>query len=233
MTSTAAYQHYSFDLWLTLIRSNPAFKEERARYFRQHYNRKQKTESEILAIFREVDLMCNAINEKTGGNITAEEMYLMVISRINEDPQAVFDTDPETLYKQMEMLLLEHMPQVYCPDTLPALARLRSGSNCSTSLLSNTGFIKGHTLRKVLQILSLDAYLDFQLYSDEAGLSKPNPAFFRLMLDTLGQHRQNIDPSRIIHIGDNPNADIAGARAAGIHSLQVNSNELTILNLLN
>jgi putative hydrolase of the HAD superfamily len=233
LTTTAPYLHYSFDLWLTLIRSNPAFKEQRARYFQQQYNRRQKSEAEIQAIFREVDLMCNAINEKTGGNIAAEEMYLMVISRINEDPQAVFDTDVAALYAQMELLLLEHMPVVYCSNTISALSRLRAAGDCSISLLSNTGFIKGPTLRKVLQALQLDTYLDFQLYSDEAGLSKPNPDFFRLMLDTLEQQRPRIDPSRIIHIGDNPNADIAGAKAAGIHSLLVNSNELTILNLLN
>src|SRR5690348_14119191 len=34
--------HYSFDLWLTLIRSNPAFKRERAQYFFHHHNGKAK-----------------------------------------------------------------------------------------------------------------------------------------------------------------------------------------------
>jgi len=32
------YRHYSFDLWLTLIKSNPGFKAERAHYFFENYN---------------------------------------------------------------------------------------------------------------------------------------------------------------------------------------------------
>ncbi|RYD21052.1 MAG: HAD family hydrolase, partial [Spirochaetia bacterium] len=69
------YKHYSFDLWMTLIRSNPAFKLERTRFFYQHFNCKEKTLEEVGLVFRQIDVMCNAINEKTGGNIHAEEMY--------------------------------------------------------------------------------------------------------------------------------------------------------------
>ena len=226
-----SYLHYSFDLWLTLIRSNPAFKEKRARYFQQQHNSKNKSAEEIQSIFREVDLMCNAINEKTGGNISAEEMYLMVICRINEDHRVIADTDTEALYEEMEQLVFTHMPRIYCEHTIDALAQLRAQEECSISLLSNTGFIKGKTLRKVLDQLSLSSYFDFQLYSDEAGMSKPNPAFFRLMLDTLATKRA-VATKQILHIGDNPNADLAGAAAAGIPGFLINSNAQTILNLL-
>ena len=60
------FRHYSFDLWLTLIKSNPAYKPERAGIFYRDYNSLNKSLEEIAAIFRQVDLMCNAINEKTG-----------------------------------------------------------------------------------------------------------------------------------------------------------------------
>jgi putative hydrolase of the HAD superfamily len=39
--------------------------------------------------------------------------------------------------------------------------------------------------------------------------------------------------NEIIHIGDNPKADIEGGLMAGISVFQINSNNYTILNLLN
>ena len=73
------YRHYSFDLWLTLIKSNPAFKTERTRIFFEDYNIAGKSIEEVAAAFRRVDLLGNAINERTGKNIDSDELYLMVI----------------------------------------------------------------------------------------------------------------------------------------------------------
>ncbi|GGH70623.1 putative hydrolase of the HAD superfamily [Filimonas zeae] len=229
------YKHYSFDLWLTLIRSNPAFKAERAVYFHRHLNSMQKTLEEVKAIFRQVDLMCNAINEKTGNNIDAEEMYLMVISLLNPVPGYLQQIDTAALYREMEQLVFNYMPGVYSADTLPALQTLCEQGGCTLNILSNTGFIKGSTLRQVLQHIQLDRYFNFQLYSDEWGMSKPNQAFFVQMIQKAGEHQlqAGIAAHEIIHIGDNPLADIQGAQAAGIHSLLINSNHLTISNLMN
>lgn len=227
------YKHYSFDLWLTLIKSNPAFKIERAKYFYAHYNSSGKSLEEVSLIFRQIDLMVNSINERTGKNIDAEEMYLMVISKINNYSCAFQDVDIEGLYLQMEALLMEHMPLVYCSDSLRVLQELKACGTCSTSLLSNTGFIKGRTLRKILNALELDVLLDFQLYSDEVRMSKPNPLFFQLMLDTIDKNRHpQLLAGEIIHIGDNPLADVKGAEAMGINTLLINSNHLTITELL-
>lgn len=227
------YQHYSFDLWLTLIRSNPAFKPERAQHFHRYFNFKRKPLEEIVKVFRQVDTMCNSINERTGGNITAEEMYLMVISQINDHSIDLKEIDVTALYQAMEDLLMAYPPMMYCDDTLGVLHQLKR-ERATITLLSNTGFIKGPTLRKVLRGLGLDACLDHQFYSDEEGMSKPNQVFYQRMIDqAMSYHGRNMQLNRIVHVGDNPYADIAGANATGIHSLQINSNELTIKTLLN
>ena len=226
------YQHYSFDLWLTLIKSNPDFKLERAKYFFCHYNPLQKTLEQVQAIFRQVDVMCNAINEKTGGNIDAEEMYLMVICQLAEDPAGMAMVDVEVLYDTMEELLFDYLPQLYCNNTPGVLQRLKEDPAKSLNILSKTGFIKGKTLRRILQELSIGSYFDFQLYSDELGLSKPNKILFEHLLHQVHSHRGALQPASIIHIGDNPLADIAGAKTVGISSLLVNSNQQSILTLL-
>jgi putative hydrolase of the HAD superfamily len=225
------YKHYSFDLWLTLIRSNPQFKQQRSRIFHQQYNTLGKPLEEVERIFRQVDVMCNSINETTGKNIDAEEMYLMVISQINDHKICLQDIDIYALYLQMEELIFEYMPMIYCDRTAEVLAFIKDHPHCTTNLLSNTGFIKGITLRKVLKHLGIDQYFDFQLYSDEAGLSKPNKAFFQLMLNQVAALKQ-IELKEIIHIGDNPRADIWGADMVGISSLLVNSNNTSIIKLI-
>lgn len=227
------YKHYSFDLWLTLIKSNPVFKQERARVFYERYNRKGKSLEEVSAVFRQVDLMVNSINEKTGKNVDAEEMYLMVISIINDFSTDFADIDVDVLYADMEQLIMENMPLVYCGDSLGVLYKLKESGLSTTSLLSNTGFIRGVTLRKILAELRLDELLDFQLYSDEVRMSKPNAQFFKLMLDTIDRNKHiELDLAEVIHIGDNPHADVKGAEALGIKSLLINSNHLSIKELL-
>lgn len=226
------YKHYSFDLWLTLIKSNPAFKIERTLYFQQHFNRFNKSVEEVAQVFRKVDLMVNAINEKTGKNVDADEMYLLVISIINEFTTDFQDIDLDKVSYDMEHLIMENLPVLYCPECKEVLYELKASSLSSISLLSNTGFIKGETLRKILHEIELDVYLDFQLYSDEVRLSKPNLAFFRLMLDTIDRSlHPELELHEVIHIGDNLRADVQGAQAAGIHSLLINSNNLSISHL--
>jgi len=228
------YRHYSFDLWLTLIRSNPAFKQERAIYFHKYYNSREKPLEEVVRVFREVDLLCNAINEKTGGNITAEEMYLIVISKLNDHSLSFHDIDLKALLAKMETLLFDYLPVVYCTNTPGVLSQLKSREDVTLSILSNTGFIKGQTLRKVLDHLELSPFFDFQLYSDELGMSKPNKAFFDHLIQHVTSCRNGaLEAASIIHIGDNPIADIEGAKSVGIKSLLVNSNNVSILTLLN
>ncbi len=227
------YRHYSFDLWMTLIRSNPAFKIERTKYFFSKINYYNKPLEEIAKIFREVDIMCNSINENTGKNIDAEEMYLMVISLINNYKVDLHQVDVVSLYDEMEQLLFNYMPQVYCTNTHVVLNSLKSRQGTTLNILSNTGFIKGRTLRKVLKEIDLYHYFDFQVYSDEEGLSKPNKILYQKVLSQVYHLHKPITLKEIVHVGDNPVADVKGASEAGIESLLINSNEVSILKLLN
>jgi putative hydrolase of the HAD superfamily len=229
-----SYLHYSFDLWLTLIKSNPGFKAERTLIFHRDFNPAHKSIEEVAKAFRLVDLMCNAVNESTGKNIDADEMYLMVVSLINDNQLNLNDIDAGKLYADMEALVFNYLPVVYSPVTIEVLDRLKQKGGSTFSILSNTGFIKGATLKKILAELKMEKYFDFQLYSDEVGMSKPNPALFNLMLQYIKQinKEKDITLSSIIHIGDNPKADVEGANAAGIKSLLINSNNQSIFTLL-
>jgi HAD superfamily hydrolase (TIGR01549 family) len=65
--------------------------------------------------------------------------------------------------------------------------------------------------REKLRTCGLEGHVDVLLASEEAGVSKPDPAIFRMALDRLA-----CDPSEAVMVGDSWAADVAGARAAGI-----------------
>ena len=228
------YKHYSFDLWLTLIKSNPIFKKERALFFHEHLNSNVKSLEEVELLFRKVDLMSNAINQKSGKNLDAEEMYLMIVYELNGSNSIFEDLDMEELLHKMEQLFFQYIPTLYNSETLSTLNSLKEIPEVSMNILSNTGFIKGATLRIALEKIGIAHFFDFQLYSDEVNMSKPNSEFFFLMLEKIyvGRKNDSLLLDDIIHIGDNVIADIHGANRLGINSFQVNSNLNTISDLL-
>ncbi|KLT65496.1 HAD family hydrolase [Pedobacter sp. BMA] len=229
----AFYKHYSFDLWLTLIKSNPTFKLERSRYFFEKFNSKNKTIEEVSSIVRRVDLMVNAMNEKTGKNVDADEMHLIVISMINDYNFSFSEINLEQIYADIEALFFEFMPLVYCENCLPVLAKIQDSRSSTVNILSNTGFIRGHTLRQVIQQLGIAPFIDFQLYSDEVRMSKPSAGFFQLMLNGICRKTHpDLQLSDVMHVGDNPVADVLGAKNIGINSMLINSNKQSILTLL-
>ena len=228
------FRHYSFDLWMTLIKSNPSFKDERAKYFFQKFNGNRKSLEEIKFLFRKVDLLVGAITEKTGSHIASSDLYLMALSEINEGHGFFEEVNLGELESDMETMALTYCPQLYSLETMSSLSKLKDKTRAPFSLLSNTAFIKGRTLRMVMERHALSQFFDFQLYSDEAGFSKPNRAFFNEMIAQAraipGQ--SGLTLPEIIHVGDNPIADGKGAEEAGISFLLIHSNGKTILDLL-
>ena len=228
-------KHYSFDLWFTLIKSDPRFKKERALFFYEKFNSLNKTIEDVELAFRHIDRMCNSINEKTGRNIEAEEMYLMVIFQLNNSFQNFENLDMRELYKEMEQLIFKYIPTHFNSETELCLDRIKQDADKTINILSNTGFIKGSTLRIIVDNLNLSKYFDFQIYSDEVGLSKPNAEMYKVLLKNIFSSRKQdtILLSEILHVGDNPIADIFGAERAGINAFQINSNDKIITHIFN
>ena len=68
-----------------------------------------------------------------------------------------------------------------------------------------------------LRTCGLDAFVDVLVVSEEAKVSKPDPAIFELALDRL-----RAQPAEAVMVGDSWPADIVGARAAGIRAIWFN-----------
>ena len=71
--------------------------------------------------------------------------------------------------------------------------------------------------RDKLRTCALERFVAALIVSEEAGVSKPDPAIFRMALDRLG-----VSPAEAVMVGDSWRADIVGARAAGIRAIWFN-----------
>ncbi len=208
-------RHVSFDLWLTLIRSNPVFKPLRDKLFARYFGIRQPVAA-VTAAFRHFDLLFNQINERAGGNVSYAEMLYVILDHLRVPLAEVPRDAMEGYYRQMEQLFYEHHPSLIDPGTIAVLERLRA-AGCTINILSNTGFIQGNTLRPVLATLGIADYFSFQLYSDEMGHSKPSQKAFEQVFDET-QKLGSLTKEEILHVGDNPVADLNGARQFGFRA---------------
>ncbi|MGI9582499.1 HAD family hydrolase [Chryseobacterium sp. RRHN12] len=203
--------HFSFDLWLTLIKSHPEFKAKRVELFSSFFNVNKSIE-EVAKTVKYYDDLCNSINEVTGGNIDTFEIYLMILSALDVDVKKLDKESLNEFYNKSEELFLEYKPVVIFENIHDFFEDIKNQGK-TINILSNTGFIKGKTMRKFLIHENLDQYIDFHIYSDEINCSKPNPLIFQEVKKNIKD--QDLPMNRILHIGDNPVADYQGAKDFG------------------
>lgn len=100
------------------------------------------------------------------------------------------------------------IPKDFVPfdDTIPALAALQ-GEGYKLGVLTNLRRDIGELCRR----LGLAPYLDFCINAEEAGAEKPHAPIFLAALE-----RVSVDPGEAVHVGDQFESDILGARAVGI-----------------
>ncbi len=213
------YKHFSFDLWLTLIKSNPEFKKKRNLLFKDFFEVENSIEK-VTEVVRYYDLLCNNINEKTGFNIDTFEIYYFILNALNVNINDVEIDKLSQFYKETELLFMRFKPDLIYPEIQLLLKEIVEQEK-TISILSNTGFIKGASLRKLLSYYDLENYFLFQIYSDETGFSKPNKKMFQLVHNEI-KKLKSIDKKEVIHIGDNKIADYDGAIKFGFEALLIN-----------
>jgi FMN hydrolase / 5-amino-6-(5-phospho-D-ribitylamino)uracil phosphatase len=92
-------------------------------------------------------------------------------------------------------------------DVLPALARLSGRYRLFAVSNGNAD----------LRAIGLAHYFERSLAARDAGALKPDPRIFTMLLDSAG-----VRASEALHVGDDPEADVEGARHAGIRPVWLN-----------
>lgn len=126
---------------------------------------------------------------------------------------------PPAVRRQMVRALDELAGQIrwaHAPGAPAVLRHLRQ-HNYLLGLVANAYFPSSRVIRQVLGADGTLMYFQAFAFSDEMGVYKPDPAMFRHALYHLDLDTQ---PGVVVHVGDDPEADVAGARAAGLHTVR-------------
>jgi putative hydrolase of the HAD superfamily len=208
------HSHFSFDLWLTLIKSHPEFKAKRVELFSSFFDVKKPID-EVAKVVKYYDDLCNSINEVIGGNVDTFEIYLLILNALEVDVKQLNKDQLNQFYQKSEDLFLEYKPVVIFENLHHFFDEIKNQGK-TINILSNTGFIKGKTMRKFLISENLDQYIDFHIYSDELNCSKPNPIVFQEVKNLI--KNKDLKMNQILHVGDNPVADYKGAKDFGFNA---------------
>ncbi len=108
-------------------------------------------------------------------------------------------------------------PPYLNPDALRVLRWLRDRDK-RIGLICNTGRTPGFGLRRFLRQKDIADFFDVMLFSDETGIRKPDAEIFKMALETLG-----VKPFEAVHVGDNLETDISGAKNAGLRGIHLST----------
>jgi len=97
-------------------------------------------------------------------------------------------------------------------EVLAELAR-----NYQLALICNTGRSPGNTVREIMRRHGILQYFAVTAFSNELGVAKPNPRIFSHVLTALG-----VAPAEAVHIGDDPDTDVGGAKRSGLKAVWFN-----------
>jgi HAD superfamily hydrolase (TIGR01509 family) len=84
-----------------------------------------------------------------------------------------------------------------------------------TGLVANSWPDAGRVLRADVEELDLTGRFDVIVFSEEIGVSKPQPEIFQYALDQLG-----VEPENAVFVGDGLRTDVQGAAQVGMSTVQ-------------
>lgn len=121
------------------------------------------------------------------------------------------DKERSFLSMQFKESLLQGPPRLAAAadKVIPELA-----NRYSLALISDTMYSPGETIQKYLQDIGMDPYFESYIFSDETGVSKPNPKAFKQALA-----QTDSEAAESWHIGDLIETDITGAKGIGMQAI--------------
>jgi putative hydrolase of the HAD superfamily len=190
------------DVGDTMIRADPSWRDVYASVFGAHGV--EATADEFEAAFRD------AWREwEQEGPFEASEAAsfarLMALDRLVFSRLGYPDL-PDAFFRDVDGAFRQRSAFFIFPDVIPALEAMRA-AGLRLAVVSNWGW----AAPELLQTLELARHFEVLSISARVGYQKPHPAIFRHALELL-----RVPPLEAIHVGDDPTADVLGARRAGI-----------------
>lgn len=201
----------SFDIWGTLLKSNPEFVAARNTLFAEYLDHTDHVY--VKRIKDETDIKFDLLSESTGNDFDFFVRLEHMLQQTGKKPGHYSDKELEVCRQKLNQLALQYLPSLIEESTLSLLDTLRN-KGFSVALLSNTGFLHGDIMRDALRNIGVLQDADYTLFSNEIGYAKPHTKIYAELARVSG-----IPTHQILHIGDSVNADYHGAWTSGITSI--------------
>jgi putative hydrolase of the HAD superfamily len=198
-----AKECFLFDAGNTLIRLHPSREELLQEIFIKHGF--ETTIGQVKVAFMLSDDMINL-----GGFTTLskekQRVFWMEYTSGLMDTIGLPKDDLENIARSVSETFCA--PRSWSPfsDVFGTIGKLKE-SGCTLGVVSNAETC----LRAILEENQLAKHFDTIVISEEVGVEKPDPSIFQKALDKL-----DFTPDKCVHIGDTIEADVIGARSAGI-----------------
>jgi putative hydrolase of the HAD superfamily len=195
------------DVGDTLIRADPSWRDVYATVFARHGI--EATAEQFEAAFRDAWKDW----EHEGPFEASEEasfQRLMELDRLVFSRLGYADL-PEPFFRDVDAAFRKRSAFFVFPDVIPALRAMRA-AGLRLAVVSNWGW----AAPELLQTLELAQHFEVLSISARVGYQKPHPAIFEHALELLGA-----TPDVAVHVGDDPTADVLGARRAAIEPILV------------
>lgn len=216
-------RHISFDFWNTLASPNPTYDTERAELLARAFNTTADTAKTVYAQLKQCADGFALTGQQPPAPIIWDSLAMAMAQTTGKETHHV---DMQPVRAQLEGLFCRYPPSI-SPATCALLMNLyREGYGLSIG--SNTSFISGSVLRDIVRHYKLDKLFSFMLFSDEVGITKPNPGFFHMILEGSGCRNVN----QVVHIGDSVEFDIQGANNFGMRAVKVSSPEWLVEHIM-
>ncbi|AIQ44225.1 HAD family hydrolase [Paenibacillus sp. FSL R7-0297] len=208
------YQTYIFDLYGTLIdietdEEHPEVWERLALHFSYHGLRTQGADLQSRFLAERDRQLQAAAQTCQFPDFVMEEVFRAVARDLGGDPGQAW------LHETVRWLRTLSMNHIALYDGVPEILRTLRSRGKKVYLLSNgqKTFIEAElTMLNILHLFHGIAI------SSEAGVSKPDPLFYRYLADNYGA-----ELSSAIMIGNDPRTDIAGANTIGMDSCYIHT----------
>jgi len=195
------------DVGDTLVRPEPSWRDVYASVFPAHGI--EATAAQFEAAFRaswkewQDEGPFEASEEASFGRLMALDR--LVFGRLGHPDL------PESFFRAVDRAFRRRSAFYVFPDVIPALDAMQA-AGLRLAVVSNWGW----AAPELLQTLELARHFEVLSISARVGYQKPHPAIFEHALDLLG-----IAPDDAVHVGDDPAADVVGARRAGIEPILI------------
>lgn len=213
----------SLDLWDTIIEDD-AFLEEkrgeiRVKKLYEYLSPLNISYEDAKNAYERMSEWLFSTQKNTLKSINTDKQILYFFKLFGVTPNKVVLDDVKSVY---ETAIFQIPPPLIdgVEDFIKNIKKL----NLKLCLLSDAGRTPGWALREVLKRYSLLDYFDETFFSDEIGSVKPNKKSFQKIIEVF-----KVEKNEVLHIGDNFEKDILGAKNFGInyiHFSRKNENKI-------